>query len=129
MNFKKDFYDNVICPILHCLFYRCFGKPNYIRINIWHHSSDGHLVLNLDMRNDTTYPFSASDLTDVFAVGKYDGSNNMFFVNHHNSNKGDVVDAFCHKLSETIISKLIHVAPYTLGNHSNAGIPVGGYLI
>jgi hypothetical protein len=108
------------------------GNPTTYGLTFGDHSSDGHLVFNLDMRNDITYPFSASTLTDVFAVGKYDGSNNIFFVNHHNSNKGDVVDAFCKKLSETIINgNLKHVAPFTLGNHSNAGIPVGGlpYLV
>lgn len=108
------------------------GNPTTYGLTFGDHSSDGHLVFNLDMRNDTTYPFSASDLTDVFAVGKYDGSNNIFFVNSHNSDKGDIIDAFCDKLSETIINgKLIHVAPFTLGNHSNAGIPVGGlpYLV
>ena len=101
------------------------GNSTTYGLTFGDHSSDGHLVFNLDMRNDTTYPFSASDLTDVFAVGKYDGSNNIFFVNHHDSDKGDIVDAFCHKLSETIINgKLKHVDPS--GNHSNAGIPIGG---
>lgn len=85
----------------------------------------GHLSFTLDMRNDSNYPFSYTDLTDTFCIGNVDDDYNVFYVKNHNSNNGNVIDTFCEKLANAIIyGKLKQVTP--TGNHSNDGIPIGG---
>lgn len=85
----------------------------------------GHLTFSLDMRNDSNYPFSVTDLTDTFCIGDMDSSYNIFYVKNHNSNNGNVIDLFCEKMANAIIyGKLKQITP--TGNHSNDGIPIGG---
>jgi hypothetical protein len=85
----------------------------------------GHLTFSLDMRNDSNYPFSVTDLTDTFCIGDMDSSYNILYVKNHNSNNGNVIDLFCEKMANAIIyGKLKQITP--TGNHSNDGIPIGG---
>lgn len=88
----------------------------------------GHLSFTLDMRNDSNYPFSYTDLTDTFCIGNVDDNYNIFYVKHHDSDNGNVVDTFCEKLANAIIyGKLKQVTP--TGDHSNDGIPIGGGVL
>ena len=88
----------------------------------------GHLSFTLDMRNDSNYPFSYTDLTDTFCIGDVDDNYDVFYVKNHNSNNGNVIDTFCEKLANAIIyGKLKQVTP--TGNHSNDGIPIGGGVL
>ena len=84
---------------------------------------ESHLQFTLDMTTDSNYPLSYQDFTNAILIGDADSSNNIFFANEAAGTHA--IDFLCNKIALAITKgNLLHYP--AAGDHSTAGIPMGG---
>tara|TARA_B110000003_G_scaffold275683_1_gene319053 strand:- start:4191 stop:5738 length:1548 start_codon:yes stop_codon:yes gene_type:complete len=84
---------------------------------------ESHLQFTLDMTTDPNYPLSYQDFANAILIGDADSSNNIFFANEAAGTHA--IDFLCNKIALAITKgNLLHYP--AAGDHSTAGIPMGG---
>jgi len=84
---------------------------------------ESHMQFTLDMTTDANYPLNYQDFTNAILIGDADSSNNIFFANEAAGTHA--IDFLCNKIALAITKgNLLHYP--AAGDHSTAGIPMGG---
>lgn len=84
---------------------------------------ESHMQFTLDMTTDPNYRLNFQDFKDAILIGDADSSNNIFFANE--SSGTHAIDFLCNKIALAITKgNLLHYP--AAGDHSSAGIPMGG---
>jgi len=84
---------------------------------------ESHIQFTLDMTTDANYPLNSQDFTNSILIGDADSSNNIFFSNEAAGTHA--IDLLCNKIALAITKgNLLHYP--AAGDHSTAGIPMGG---
>ena len=84
---------------------------------------ESHMQFTLDMTTDPNYPLNYQDFTNAILIGDADSSNNIFFANEAAGTHA--IDFLCNKIALAITKgNLLHYP--AAGDHSTAGIPMGG---